>query len=99
MNVLFAFVVLLRPFGWPRCTGYFDDNIFVFVDTSQWAVGRCTGPNNINTPGTGGICTLSNGFDPLAEFTARINVTYSPGGNGSLYAWDGPYRFNPLPGR
>ena len=79
--------------------GYFDDNIFVFVNTSQWAVGRCTGPNNINTPGTGGLCTLSDGFGPLAGFTARINVTYSPGGNGSLYAWDGTYGFNPLPGR
>jgi hypothetical protein len=98
MNVLFVFiVVLLRPFGWPCCTGYFD-NIFVFVNTSQWAVGRCTEPNNINTPGQGDM-HVSNGFDPLAEFTARINVTYRPGGNGSLYAWDGPYSFNPLPGR
>ena len=40
MNVLFAFVVLLRPFGWPYCTGYFDDNIFVFVNTSQCGYAR-----------------------------------------------------------
>jgi hypothetical protein len=101
MNVLFAFiVVLLRLSAGPTAgPGYFDQNIFVFVNTSLWVVGRCTGPNNINTPGTGGLCTLSDGFGPLAGFTARINVTYSPGGNGSLYAWDGTYSFNPLPGR
>ena len=63
--------------------GYFDHNIFVFVNTSQWAVGRCTGPNNMNT-GAVGLCTLSDGFGPLAGFTARINVTYRPGGNGAL---------------
>jgi len=80
--------------------GYFDQNIFVFVNTSQWAVGRCTGPNNIgNTPGTAALCTLSDGFGPLAGFTARLNVTHTPGGNGFLYAWDGTYSFNPLPGR
>ena len=55
--------------------GYFDNNIFVFVNTSQWAVGRCTGPNDINTPGPGGLCTLSDGFGRLAGLTARIKVT------------------------
>ena len=79
--------------------GYFDQNIFVFVNTNQWAVGRCTGPNNINTPGTEGLCTLSDGSGPLAGFTARIKVTWSPGGSGLLFAWDGTYSFNPLPGR
>jgi hypothetical protein len=83
--------------------GYFDQNIFVFVNTSQWGVGRCTGPNNIgNTPGTGALCTLSDGFGPLAGFTARLNVTHipqPPRGNAFLYAWDGTYSFNPLPGR
>lgn len=70
--------------------GYLDSTIFVFVNTSQWAVGRCTVPFD-NTPG---LCTLSDGFGRLAGITARIKVTYSPGGNGFLYAWDGPYDFN-----
>ena len=83
--------------------GYFDQNIFVFVNTSQWAVGRCSGPNNIgNTPGTEALCTLSDGVGPLAGVTARLNVTHvppKPGGNTFLYAWDGTYSFNPLPRR
>ncbi|MFN8008896.1 MAG: hypothetical protein U0V70_18095 [Terriglobia bacterium] len=78
--------------------GYFDQNIFVFANTNQWAVGRCTGPYDMNTGGVG-LCTLSDGFGPLAGFTARMNVTYRPGGSGALYAWDGTYSFNPLPGR
>jgi len=79
--------------------GYFDQNIFVFVNENQWAVGRCTGPNNINTPGPVGLCTITDGIGPLAGFSARINVTYRSGGSGSLFAWDGTYSFNPLPGR
>jgi len=75
--------------------GYFDTNIFVFVNTSQWAVGRCTGPNDINTVGVG-LCTLSDGVGPLAGFTARMKVTSA---GGSLFAWEGTYSFNPLPGR
>ena len=74
--------------------GYFDNNIFVFVNTSQWAVGRCTGTNDINTPGTGGLCTISDGFGPLAGFAARINVTYTRR-QWSLFGWDGTYNFNP----
>jgi hypothetical protein len=69
--------------------GYLDSNIFVYVREGQWAVGRCTVPND-NTPG---ICTLSDGIGPLAGFTARVNVTYKPGGDGQLYAWDGTYGF------
>src|SRR5215212_4884070 len=69
--------------------GYFDNNIFVFVNTSQWAVGRCTGPNDINTPGKEGLCTLSDGVGPLAGFASRMKVTYHPGGNGALFGWDG----------
>ena len=41
--------------------GYFDQNIFVFVNTSQWAVGRCTGPNDINTPGQRGYARYPMG--------------------------------------
>lgn len=76
-------------------SGILDSNVFVFVKTGQWAVGRCTVPND-NTPG---ICTLSDGLGRLAGFTARINVTFRPGGDGALYAWDGTYSFNPLPER
>ena len=75
--------------------GYFDNNIFVFVSTTQWAVGRCTGPNDINTVGVG-LCTLSDGVGALAGFTARVNVRSA---GGSEYAWQGTYSFNPLPGR
>jgi hypothetical protein len=71
-------------------SGYLDSNIFVYVREGQWAVGRCTVPND-NTPG---ICTLSDGIGPLAGFTARVNVTYIPG--GALYAWDGTYSFKSL---
>ncbi|HLJ15009.1 MAG TPA: hypothetical protein VKV15_10970 [Bryobacteraceae bacterium] len=73
--------------------GYLDSNIFVYVSESQWAVGRCTVPND-NTPG---LCTLSDGFGPLAGFSARITVTYKPG--TPQYAWDGTYSFAALPGR
>jgi hypothetical protein len=77
--------------------GYFDQNIFVFVNPNQWAVGRCTGPNNIDKPGgLGGLCTLSDGFGPLAGFTARINVTHRPGGSELLFGWDGTYSFNSI---
>jgi hypothetical protein len=72
--------------------GFLDSNVFVYISESQWAVGRCTVPND-NKPG---LCTLSDGIGPLAGFTARINVTYKPGGDGNLYAWDGIYFFNVL---
>ena len=75
--------------------GYLDSNVFVYISESQWAVGRCTVPND-NKPG---LCTLSDGLGPLAGFSARIVVTFKPGGDGALYAWDGPYRFNPMSDR
>jgi hypothetical protein len=73
--------------------GFIDSNIFVYVKPGQWAVGRCT----IGYDGNPGLCTLSDGVGPLAGFSARIVVTYSPGGDGALYAWDGTYGFNSLP--
>ena len=75
--------------------GILDSNVFVYISESQWAVGRCTVPND-NNPG---LCTLSDGIGPLAGFTARINVTYKAGGDGLLYAWNGTYSFNSLPGK
>ena len=73
--------------------GFLDSNVFVYVSESQWAVGRCTVPND-NNPG---LCTLSDGVGPLAGFSARVVVTYTPGGDGYLYAWDGTYAFSSLP--
>src|SRR5579884_758675 len=53
-------------------SGFLDSNVFVFISESQWAVGRCTVPND-NNPG---LCTLSDGAGPLAGIKARIVVTY-----------------------
>jgi hypothetical protein len=75
--------------------GYLDSNIFVYVQPGQWATGRCTVPND-NTPG---ICALTDGIGPLAGITARINVTFEPGGDGQLYVWKGSYSFNSLTDR
>ena len=71
--------------------GYLDSNIFVYVKPGQWAVGRCT----IGYDGNPGVCILLDGAGALAHITARVVVTYKPGGDGALYAWDGPYTFNP----
>lgn len=80
--------------------GYFDQNIFVFVSTSQWAVGRCTGPNDIATAGTAGLCRISDGVGLLAGFRARMAVTHKPDNNNPLlFFWDGAYSFSPLPRR
>ena len=82
--------------------GFFDQNIFVYVNDVQWAVGRCTGPNDLTAPNKFALCTLSDGVGQLAGFTARMTVTYKPGaaGVGSLpFGWDGTYSFNPLPVR
>ncbi|HEY6343588.1 MAG TPA: hypothetical protein VIY49_18990 [Bryobacteraceae bacterium] len=70
--------------------GVLDSNIFVYVKPGQWAVGRCTLDNNSNF----GVCTLAYGSGALANITARVSVTYKPGGDGALYAWDGTYSFN-----
>jgi hypothetical protein len=72
--------------------GFLDSNVFVYISESQWAVGRCTVPND-NNPG---LCILSDGVGSLAGITARINVTYKPGGDGFLYAWNGTYSFKSL---
>lgn len=72
--------------------GFLDSNVFVYVNDSQWAVGRCTVPND-NGPG---LCTLTDGVGSLAGLHARIVVTYKPGGSGFVYAWNGTYKFRPL---
>lgn len=82
--------------------GFFDQNIFVYVSDKQWAVGRCTAPNDIVDPsGTKtGLCTISDGQGPLAGISTRMVVTYAPTqDNPALFGWDGTYRFESLPGR
>jgi hypothetical protein len=75
--------------------GFLDSNIFLYVATGDWAVGRCTLDNTTNL----GVCTLSDGTGPLAGVTARVDVSFLGGTDGALYAWEGTYSFNPLPGR
>ena len=75
--------------------GFLDSNVFVYISESQWAVGRCTVPND-NNPG---LCTLSDGVGSLSGISVRVVVTYKPGGDGALYAWDGTYSFQSLPDR
>lgn len=76
--------------------GFLDSNIFVYVTESDWAVGRCTVPND-NKPG---LCTISDGMGSLAGFRARIVVTFTPRrGFRNAYTWDGTYSFKPIWGR
>ena len=81
-----------QPTGGPAIgNGILDSNIFVYVKSGEWAVGRCTLDFNTLL----GVCTLSYGSGPLATISARVNVTYQPGGDGFVFAWDGTYTFNP----
>ena len=66
--------------------GFFDQNIFVYVSDSQWAVGRCTAPDDINKPNKTGLCTLSDGVGPLAGFSARIVVTHQPDRSNNIFS-------------
>ena len=75
--------------------GFVDSNIFIYVKPGQWAVGRCT----IGYDGNPGLYTVSDGSGALAGITARVVVTYKPGGDGALYAWDGTYSFISQPDR
>jgi hypothetical protein len=76
-----------QPSGGPPIGKYGipDSNIFIHVAPGEWTVGRCTLDNNTGL----GVCTLSDGNGSLAGFTARVNVTYQPGGDGALNAWNG----------
>jgi hypothetical protein len=80
----------------PSSPGMLDSNIVLYAGFGNWAVGRCT----LNVDGSTGLCTFSDGVGPLAGFSGRVNVTFTPTANDPyLYAWDGTYSFNPLPGR
>jgi hypothetical protein len=71
--------------------GVMDSNIFIYVQSGDWAVGRCTLDLNTGL----GVCTLSYGAGPLATISAKANVSYQPGGDGALFSLDGTYTFNP----
>jgi hypothetical protein len=80
-----------QPTGGPAVgNGILDSNIFVYVKSGDWAVGRCTLDYNTFV----GVCTLSYGSGALATISARVNVTYRPGGDGSMFEWHGTYSFN-----
>lgn len=64
--------------------GFLDSTVFLYFGPNQWAVGRCTVPNDDGP----GICSITEGFGRLAGFSADINVRSM--GN-YLYSWDGTY--------
>jgi hypothetical protein len=67
--------------------GGLDSNVVLYVDTGDWAVGRCTLDGITNL----GLCTFSDGTGTLTGFHARVNVSSSDGLNYSL---DGTYSFS-----
>ena len=69
--------------------GMLDSNVVIYVETGDWAVGRCTLDWNTFL----GVCDFSDGSGHLAGFTGRVDVAYDPGGDGYLFTWDGTYRF------
>jgi len=70
-----------------------DSNIFIYVQSGDWAVGRCTLDLNTGL----GVCTLSYGAGPLATISAKANVSFHqllP--NGVVeFSLDGTYTFKP----
>jgi hypothetical protein len=70
--------------------GMLDSNIVLYVGEYDFGVGRCT----LAVDGAHGLCTISDGYGPLAGFHARIDV--SPAG-GPNYYWKGTYSFQPVP--
>ena len=68
--------------------GVMDSNIFIYVQSGDWAVGRCTLDLNTGL----GVCTLSHGSGPLATISVTANVTRVVPG---VFNLDGTYTFNP----
>lgn len=79
-----------QAFGVPA--GLLDSNVVLDAGNGNRAVGRCTLDGSTGL----GLCTFSDGMGQLAGFTARINVSFL---GGKLWAWEGTYSFNPLPGK
>ena len=79
---------LLGTPGFAGANGVMDSNIFIYVASGDWAVGRCTLDMNTHS----GVCTLSYGSGPLATISVTANVSRVVPGQFSL---DGTYTFNP----
>jgi len=77
--------------------GYLDSNVVLFVETGNWAVGRCTLDGSTGV----GVCTFSDGIGAFTGFEARVDVAFCPtclpAGKG--FTWDGTYRFRSQPNR
>ena len=73
--------------------GVMDSNIFIYVQSGDWAVGRCTLDLNTGL----GVCTLSYGAGPLATISAKANVSFLQVLAGGVveFSLDGTYTFNP----
>ena len=72
--------------------GLLDSNIVLDAGSGNRGVGRCTVDGATGL----GLCTISDGTGKLAGFSARVNVSFV---GGTIWAWDGTYRFGPLPFR
>ena len=72
--------------------GLLDSNIVLDAGNGNRGVGRCT----IDLATALGLCTFSDGTGQLAGFSARVNVSFL---GGTMWAWDGTYKFSPLPSR
>lgn len=70
--------------------GLLDSNVVLDAGNGDRAVGRCT----LDLTTFLGLCTFSDGTGQFAGFQARVDVSYI---SGDDFAWDGTYRFSPLP--
>jgi hypothetical protein len=68
--------------------GLLDSNVVLDAGSGDRAVDRCTLDGSTGL----GLCTFSNGLGRLAGFTAEVKVSSL---GGTLWAFDGTYRFNP----
>ena len=73
-------------------TGLLDSNVVLDAGSGDRAVGRCT----LDLSTGLGLCTFSNGMGRLGGFTAEVKVSFL---GGTVFAWDGTYRFSPEPVR
>ena len=72
---------------------FLDSPVVLYVDETNWAVGRCT----VNLANAQGLCLVTDGVGLLAGFSARIDVRIDF--MAGITYWDGTYTFSPLPPR
>ncbi len=80
--------------AFPSPNGYLDSNVVLFVETGNWAVGRCTLDGSTGV----GVCTFSDGIGAFTGFEARVDVDCTHTGFPPC-TWDGTYRFRSQPKR